>query len=245
MHNFSKTLNLFPVRLNKFIALSGFCSRRNADSFISSGKVQVNSQIITDFSFQVHLTDSVYIDSIPLKPQTKLYFLLHKPINYICSSFDPFHKNTVFNLIPQSKRTRLFSVGRLDMNTSGTLIITNDGLFSFILSHPSFSVEKIYHITLDKTLSSNDKQLLLKGIQLNDGLSFFDSLSPLAIPNSYSISLHSGKNRIIRRSFLHLGYSIQSLHRHSLFSFNCSSLKPGSFRSLSSNEINSVYNLLI
>lgn len=247
MANLKKSI--FPLRLNKYISYSGICSRRKADELIKSGKISVNNKTVIDLSFLVNKEDKVFFmnQELILKEKTDfMYILLNKPKNYIVTQKDELDRKTVFDLIniPNNKM-RFFSIGRLDRQSTGALLFTNDGILAYNLSHPSRNIIKIYLVTLDKTLTSKHRELLLSGIKLEDGESKFDKLEFVddLLKNKFYITIHSGKNRIIRRMFEHLNYQVKNLDRVSFAGISHKNLKRGKWRNLTKNEINFIKNL--
>jgi 23S rRNA pseudouridine2605 synthase len=247
MSNLQKTH--YPVRLNKFLSSSGICSRRKADEFIKSGIVKINNSIVSDPYYQVQQNDLVFLseNKITLPPVTEyIYIALNKPKDYIVTKSDPFGRKSIFELLSFfDKKIRLFSVGRLDRNTTGVLLFTNDGDLANKLMHPSQEISKLYKVTLNKNLSTSDMQKLLTGISLSDGLSIFDSVSFYYhnVKNQLLISIHSGKNRIIRRTFEKLNYEVKSLDRTSFAGIEKKDIKPGFWRYLNPHEILNLKNL--
>ena len=203
------------VRLNKFIANSGICSRREADEYIKTGLVTVNGEIVTELGTKVKQDDDVRFNGQRLKGEKKVYLLMNKPKDYITTMSDPHAKKSVIDLIsPEKCKERVVPVGRLDKATTGVLLFTNDGDLAARLTHPSYNVKKIYHVFLDKNLKKTDFDALLKGITLEDGEIHADSLSYVDDDMSQvGIEIHSGRNRIVRRMFEHLGYEIKKLDR--------------------------------
>lgn len=235
------------IRLNKYIAHSGYCSRRKADFYIQIGTVKVNNITISEPGCSILITDNVSVNGIQISPPSSdfIYILLNKPLNYITSSKDPFNRKIVLDLISISSNYRIFSVGRLDRNTTGLLLLTNDGLLSYKLTHPSFQIQKTYSLTLDKSFSKSHFHILLNGISLNDGIFHFDSI---LFPNTSNykkliVTLHSGKNRIIRRSFYSLHYNVSFLSRISFAGLDINDLNIGKWRYLNSSEIFNLKNI--
>ncbi len=227
------------VRLNKFIANSGICSRREADEYIKTGLVTVNGEIVTELGTKVKQDDDVRFNGQRLKGEKKVYLLMNKPKNYITTMSDPHAKKSVIDLIsPEKCKERVVPVGRLDKATTGVLLFTNDGDLAARLTHPSYNVKKIYHVFLDKNLKKNDFDALLKGIALEDGEIHADSLSYVDDDMSQvGIEIHSGRNRIVRRMFEHLGYEIKKLDRVYFAGLTKKNLRRGAWRFLTEEEI--------
>ncbi len=236
----SKRLELSEsVRLNKFIANSGICSRREADEYIKTGLVTVNGEIVTELGTKVKQDDDVRFNGQRLKGEKKVYLLMNKPKDYITTMSDPHAKKSVIDLIsPEKCKERVVPVGRLDKATTGVLLFTNDGDLAARLTHPSFNVKKIYHVFLDKNLKKTDFDALLKGITLEDGEIHADSLSYVDDDMSQvGIEIHSGRNRIVRRMFEHLGYEIKKLDRVYFAGLTKKNLRRGAWRFLTEEEI--------
>jgi 23S rRNA pseudouridine2605 synthase len=226
--------------LNKYLAHCGVTSRRDAVSLIIEGKVTVNNKIITQPAFKVSEKDNVIFNGKKLFVTKNLvYILLNKPKDYITTTDDPQNRKTVLQLTKNATDQRIYPVGRLDRNTSGVLLLTNDGQLTQELTHPSFNVKKVYEVKLDRHLSKHDFEKILSGLKLEDGEIFADALA-YANPNDKSvigIELHSGRNRIVRRIFEHLGYEVKSLDRVMYASLTKKSLERGKWRYLSEKEI--------
>ena len=202
------------VRLNKLIANAGVCSRREADKLIAKGKITVNGKVVSELGFKVLLTDKVKFGNQHLKPQKSVYVLLNKPKGFITTSRDPQNRKTVMDLVSKATSERLFSVGRLDRNTLGLLLFTNDGELAKKLSHPSYKIKKIYQVDLDRALTKPDLEKIIAGFELADGFFNIDNISIISDDKkTIGIELHIGKNRIVRRIFEHLGYKIKKLDR--------------------------------
>ena len=194
------------VRLNKFIANSGICSRREADEYIVQGLVTVNGQVVTELGTKVFYSDEVRFDGGIIKGEQKVYILMNKPKDFITTTSDPHAHRTVLDLIAGRCKERVYPVGRLDRDTTGVLLITNDGDMTEKLTHPSYRKKKIYQVTLDKNLKALDFEKVLKGVYLDDGLERADALSYVDGDESVvGIEIHSGKNRVVRRLFEALG----------------------------------------
>ena len=228
------------VRLNKFIANSGICSRREADTYIQTGLVTVNGKIVTELGTKVKPGDDVRFNGERLKGEQKVYLVMNKPKNYVTTMSDPHAENTVMELITREKcPQRVFPVGRLDKATTGVLLFTNDGVLAEKLMHPSYETRKIYQVDLDKNLKSGDFSAILQGIKLEDGEIHADKLSYIDDNRSkIGIEIHSGRNRIVRRIFEHLGYKVKKLDRVYFAGLTKKNLKRGQWRFLTKEEIN-------
>jgi 23S rRNA pseudouridine2605 synthase len=228
------------IRLNKYIANSGVCSRRDADKLIESGLIQVNGKTITDLGTKIVPTDTVHYDNRLLKIENKYYILLNKPKGYITTTDDPQERKTVMFLTQNACKERIYPVGRLDKNTTGLLLLTNDGDLAKKLTHPKHQIKKIYHVVLDKNLARNDFTKIELGITLDDGLITVDKLayvSPDKSKKEIGIEIHSGKNRIIRRLFESLGYKVSKLDRVSFAGLTKKDIPRGKWRHLTDKEI--------
>ncbi len=229
------------IRLNRFIANSGVCSRREADVLIASGAVTVNGKVVTQMGVKVSTTDVVCYDGERLSHEKKVYLLLNKPKGFITTLDDPQERKTVMSLVEKACKERIYPVGRLDRNTTGLLLFTNDGDMTKKLTHPSFGARKIYHVELDKPISKNDMQSLIDGIELEDGFARFDDIQFVEYFNDKKIvgvELHSGKNRIVRRMFEAMGYYVVKLDRVSFAGLTKKDLPRGRCRFLTEKEIN-------
>jgi len=228
------------IRLNKYISNSGICSRREADELIKAGAVTVNGQVVTEMGNKVKPEDTVVYGGERLTSERKKYLLLNKPKGYITTLDDPQKRNTVLSLIEGACRERLYPVGRLDRNTTGVLLFTNDGELTKKLTHPSFGARKIYSAELDKPLSRADLEQLLSGVELEDGTSHADQVE-YAMDGSdkkkVGVELHSGKNRIVRRMFEALGYEVVKLDRVSFAGLTKKALPKGTYRFLTDQEV--------
>jgi len=226
--------------LNKFIAHCGVTSRRDAVSLITDGKVSVNKKVITEPGFKVNEKDDIFYNGKKLFITKNLvYILLNKPKDYITTTDDPQNRKTVLQLTKNATDQRIYPIGRLDRNTSGVLLLTNDGALTQELTHPSFNVKKVYEVRLDKPLTKADFEKILNGIKLEDGEIFADALA-YADPKDKSvigIELHSGRNRIVRRIFEHLGYDVKGLDRVMYANLTKKNVERGRWRYLSEKEI--------
>lgn len=228
------------VRLNRFIANSGVCSRREADTFIQAGVVTVNGEVVTELGTKVNvLTDDVRFNGQRLKGEEKVYLVMNKPRGYVTTASDPHADKTVMDLLDGCD-ARVFPVGRLDKNTTGVLMFTNDGEISERLTHPSFNKKKIYQVILDHPLSVEDHDKILAGITLSDGIVCADELEYIDEQDhrKLGIEIHSGKNRIVRRIFESLGYDVRALDRVYFAGLTKKGLKKGEWRFLNEGEVN-------
>ncbi|WP_088654044.1 pseudouridine synthase [Geofilum rhodophaeum] len=227
------------IRLNRYIANSGVCSRREADKLIARGLVTVNGQVVTEMGQQVKRNDEVRFEGKKLNPEAKVYILINKPKDMVTTTSDPEGRRTVLDLIEEACEERVYPVGRLDRNTTGVLLMTNDGDLSKKLTHPSSEIRKIYHVFLNKPLEKEHLSLIKKGIELEDGLIQPDEVS-YADPvdtTQVGIVIHSGRNRIVRRIFEHLGYTVEKLDRVYFAGLTKKNLPRGKWRFLSKDEI--------
>lgn len=227
------------VRLNKFLSNAGICSRRDADKFILAGAVKVNGNIVTQLGSKVSLTDHVQFGEKTVQKEKNIYILLNKPKGYITTCDDPQKRNTVMNLIRDVKE-RIYPVGRLDRNTSGLLLLTNNGELAVRLMHPKYNVPKIYQVTLDRNFFPDDMDKIKRGIELEDGFIKPDDIAYLNgtdTKKEIGIEVHSGKNRIIRRMFEHFGYKVLKLDRVLYAFLTKKSLPRGRWRFLSDFEV--------
>lgn len=228
-----------PLRLNKYLANAGVCSRREADEFIQAGVVTVNGQVVTELGTKILRTDEVRFHDQPVTIEKKVYVLLNKPKDYVTTSDDPQQRKTVMDLVKNACSERIYPVGRLDRNTTGVLLLTNDGDMASKLTHPKYLKKKIYHVFLDKACSAHDLQQIAEGIQLEDGEIKADDVQ-YAHPTDkkqVGIEIHSGKNRIVRRIFESLGYRVQKLDRVQFAGLTKKNLKRGDWRYLTEEEV--------
>jgi 23S rRNA pseudouridine2605 synthase len=228
------------VRLNKFIANSGVCSRREADTLIQSGVVTVNGEVVTELGTKVNiLTDDVRFNGQRLKGEEKVYIVMNKPKGYVTTASDPHAEKTVMDLL-KGCPTRVFPVGRLDKNTTGVLMFTNDGEMAERLTHPSYNKKKIYQVVLDAPLTEEDKEKILAGVELTDGVVAADELEYIDAHDhrQLGIEIHSGKNRIVRRIFESLGYEVRALDRVYFAGLTKKGLKKSDWRYLTEGEVN-------
>ncbi len=228
-----------PIRLNKYLANAGVCSRREADDFIQAGVVTVNGEVVTELGTKVLRTDKVMFHDQAVSLEKKVYVLLNKPKDYVTTSDDPQQRKTVMDLVKDACRERIYPVGRLDRNTTGVLLLTNDGELASKLTHPKFLKKKIYHVYLDKNLTAADMQQIADGIQLEDGEIHADAIE-YASPTDKSqvgIEIHSGKNRIVRRIFESLGYHVTKLDRVQFCGLTKKNVRRGDWRFLTEKEV--------
>jgi len=228
------------VRLNKFIANSGICSRREADTYIQTGLVSVNGVRVTELGTKIDpAKDEVRFDGERLKGEKKVYVLMNKPKDFVTTLADPHAERTVMDLISKSRcPERIYPVGRLDKATTGVLLLTNDGDLAEKLTHPSHGVRKIYQATLDKNLKTEDFDKILDGIELEDGPIAADALSYVeGVKNEIGLEIHSGRNRIVRRIFEHLGYKVKKLDRVYFAGLTKKNLRRGAWRFLDDKEV--------
>ncbi|MBN1144245.1 MAG: rRNA pseudouridine synthase [Bacteroidales bacterium] len=227
------------IRLNKYIASTGICSRREADEFIQAGLITVNGKLVTELGVKVSSTDIVKYNGETLREEKKVYILMNKPKDYVTTVEDPHAKKTVLELVRGSCKERVYPVGRLDRNTTGVLLLTNDGEITKRLTHPRFEKLKIYHVYLNRNLKQADMDKVASGITLEDGFIKADSIS-YADPvdkKQVGIEIHSGRNHIVRRIFESLGYEIAKLDRVYFAGLTKKNLRRGEWRFLSEKEI--------
>ena len=228
-----------PLRLNKFLANAGICSRREADEFIQNGMVTVNGNVVTELGTKILRTDEVVFKGKPVSPEKKVYVLLNKPKDYVTTSDDPQQRKTVMELVKDACPERIYPVGRLDRNTTGVLLFTNDGDLASKLTHPKFLKKKVYHVFLDKSLTAHDLQQIAEGVTLEDGEVHADAIE-YADENDKSqvgIEIHSGKNRIVRRIFESLGYRVVKLDRVQFAGLTKKNVRRGDWRFLTEKEV--------
>jgi 23S rRNA pseudouridine2605 synthase len=226
------------IRLNRFIANAGVCSRRDADNLIAEGKVKVNGKVITEMGFKVGKMDEVEYKGNKLKSETHRYFLLNKPSGFTTTMSDPHAKKTVMDLVGKACEERIYPVGRLDNPTTGLLLFTNDGELAKKLTHPSHKVKKIYQVGLDKAITKDDFEKILNGVKLEDGIAVVNELAVIGEGGKdLGIEIHIGKNRIVRRIFESLGYKVKKLDRVMFASLTKKNLPRGKFRPLSPKEV--------
>lgn len=227
------------IRLNKYLSNAGICSRREADVLIETGVVSINGEIITELGYKVKPGDVVQYDGETINAETKRYVLLNKPKGFITTMDDPFGRKTVMALIRKACRERIYPVGRLDRETTGLLFFTNDGDLAKKLTHPRHKASKMYHVELNKPFKTEDFDRLLNGVELEDGKSTFDKAEFVSDGSSkeLGVELHSGKNRIVRRTFEALGYTVVKLDRVMFAGLDKKDLPRGMFRHLTEKEV--------
>ena len=227
------------IRLNKVISTSGICSRREADDMIKAGLVSVNGKVISELGTKVMPEDDIRYNGERLRKERLVYILLNKPKDYIATLRDPHAKKTVLDLIEGACKERVYPVGRLDRNTTGVLLITNDGDLAKKLTHPSSNRKKIYQVQLDKNVKKADIEAILSGIELEDGFIKADDISYVDATdkNTVGIEVHSGKNRVVRRIFEHFGYSVEKLDRVYFSGLTKKGLQRGHWRFLTEKEV--------
>lgn len=229
-----------PIRLNKFLANAGVCSRRESDEFITAGVVSVNGQVVTELGTKVKQTDEIKFHDQPISIEKKVYVLLNKPKDYVTTSDDPQNRKTVMDLVRNACKERIYPVGRLDRNTTGVLLLTNDGDLASKLTHPKYLKKKIYHVYTDKNVTAADMRQIAEGITLEDGEIHADAID-YASPTDkkqVGIEIHSGKNRIVRRIFESLGYRVIKLDRVFFAGLTKKNLRRGDWRYLTEQEVN-------
>lgn len=227
------------VRLNKYIANAGICSRRKADELIKAGAVTVNGKVVTELGSKVNPMDDIRYGGDKVRSERKVYIVMNKPGDFITTVEDPHANRTVMELLKNKVKERVYPVGRLDRTTTGVLLFTNDGELAKRLMHPSYKKKKIYHVYLDKTLNKNDFEALLTGIDLDDGPIAPDALSYVDNKDKKQVGLeiHSGRNRIVRRMFEHLGYKVVRLDRVYFAGLTKQKLRRGQWRYLTDKEV--------
>ena len=226
------------VRLNKYIANSGICSRREADDYITAGLVSVNGVTVTELGTRVYPNDVVKFNDERIKGEAKVYIVMNKPKDFVTTMSDPHAERTVMQLIEGKCDARVYPVGRLDKATTGVLLLTNDGELADKLTHPSFEKKKIYHVFLDKNFKGTDMTSLLEGVKLEDGFIQADALSYIDEDKAQvGVEIHSGRNRIVRRMFEHFGYKVKKLDRVYFAGLTKKNLRRGQWRFLTDQEI--------
>jgi 23S rRNA pseudouridine2605 synthase len=233
------SFNEDEIRLNKYLSNAGICSRREADVLIQTGVVSINGEIVTELGYKIKPGDVVRYDGETINAETKRYVLLNKPKGFITTMDDPFGRKTVMGLVRKACRERVYPVGRLDRDTTGLLLFTNDGDMAKKLTHPKHRALKIYHAELNKPVSREHLQQLLKGIDLEDGKTNFDAAEYVKEGNSreVGVEIHSGKNRIVRRMFEALGYDVVKLDRVQFAGLTKKDLPRGMYRHLTEKEV--------
>ncbi len=242
LEKIEKDIHKDTIRLNKYIANSGICSRREADELIKQGLVEVNGKVVNEMGYQVQKTDRVVFDGQGITPEKPVYVLLNKPKGYISTTKDEKARKTVMDLVANASPYRVFPVGRLDRSTTGVILLTNDGHLTKKLTHPSFDIKKIYHVTLDRKISSEDMQAIMDGIRLDEGVAQVDHISFIEgkPKNEIGIEIHIGWNRVIRRIFQRLGYEVEALDRVMFGGLTKKNIKRGHWRILTELEVNNL-----
>jgi len=230
------------IRLNKFISNSGICSRREADTYIKAGNATVNGKVITEMGYKVKLDDEVRFDGSLISPESKRYILLNKPKNFITTMDDERGRKTVMDLVGNATKERIYPVGRLDRNTTGLLLFTNDGEMAKKLTHPKHNVRKLYHASLDKKLTLKDLQKIGENFVLEGKMVFVDNISYVENQSKteVGIEIHSGRNRIVRKIFEHFGYKVLKLDRVIFAELTKKNLSRSHWRHLTQQEINNL-----
>jgi len=238
-HTVHKTDESAGIRLNKYIANSGVCSRREADTYIEHGSVEVNGNLVTEMGYKVQADDIVRFDGTSITPEQKKYILLNKPKNYITTMDDERGRKTVMELVANASKERIYPVGRLDRNTTGLLLFTNDGEMAKKLTHPRHNVRKLYHATLENKLALKDLEKLRGEVIIEGKKVFIDAVSYVdgEPKNEVGIEIHSGRNRIVRKIFEHLGYKVTKLDRVIFAELTKKNLPRGRWRSLTALEV--------
>ena len=229
-----------PIRLNKYLANAGVCSRREADEFIAAGVVKVNGEIVTELGTKVKRSDVVHFRDQQISIEKKVYVLLNKPKDYVTTSDDPQNRKTVMDLVKDACRERIYPVGRLDRNTTGVLLLTNDGELASKLTHPQYLKKKVYHVWLDKNVTAADMRLIADGVTLDDGEIRADAIEYASETDrkQVGIEIHSGRNRIVRRIFESLGYKVLKLDRVFFAGLTKKNVRRGDWRFLTEQEVN-------
>ena len=225
------------IRLNRYIANAGVCSRREADKLIASGEVKVNKDVITELGYKVKPGDKVYYKGKLLKTEKLVYVLLNKPKGFITTTDDPHERKTVMELVKNACEERIYPVGRLDRATTGLLLFTNDGDLAVRLAHPSNNIKKIYRVEINKPITKADFEQIVEGLELEDGPVKVDDIAILEDTKTLGLEIHIGKNRIVRRIFEHLGYEVEKLDRVVYAGLDKKNLPRGKWRFLDEKEI--------
>lgn len=227
------------IRLNRYIANAGVCSRRDAEQYILAGVITINGKVVTELATKVHYGDVVKFNNAPLMPEKKTYILLNKPKDYVTTTDDPHAEKTVMDLIGDAAKSRVYPVGRLDRSTTGLLLLTNDGDLAEHLCHPRYNKQKIYQVTLDKKVAMEDIEKLLNGVELEDGPANADEVEYCNPDDQAEVGvvIHSGRNRIVRRMFESLGYKVKKLDRVYYAGLTKKNLPRGKWRFLTEKEV--------
>jgi len=234
-----RTATTGEMRLNRFVANAGVSSRREADKYIAAGLITVNGKPVTEMGVKVKMTDDVRFDGRRLNAEKKVYILVNKPKDFVTTTADPHAERTVMDLVEDACDERVYPVGRLDRSTTGVLLLTNDGEMADRLTHPSHNIKKIYQATLDKPVTKNDLLQIADGVELEDGFIAADAISFIdpADKTEIGLEIHSGKNRVVRRIFEHLGYKVKKLDRVFFAGLTKKNLSRGRWRMLSQKEV--------
>tara|TARA_B100000963_G_C22613541_1_gene666106 strand:- start:1652 stop:2371 length:720 start_codon:yes stop_codon:yes gene_type:complete len=227
-------------RINRYIAMCGVCSRRKADSLIKNGDIKINGKVVQELGYKINRNDHVTFNGKLIKIEKKRYILLNKPKDFITTMSDERGRKTVITLIKNSCKERLVPVGRLDRNTTGLLLFTNDGDLAKKMSHPRFGVKKTYNVEIDKDLSLEHFEKIKSGVMLDDGVALIDKITYLEKKNKITIQLHIGRNRIIRRIFEHFNYKVLKLDRIQFSIFTKKNLQIGKWRKITSDELKEI-----
>lgn len=227
------------IRLNKYISNAGICSRRDADLYIETGSATVNGKVITEMGYRVQPTDEVRFDNVLINPETKRYVLLNKPKNYITTMDDERGRKTVMDIVEKACKERIYPVGRLDRDTTGLLLFTNDGELAKTLTHPKHNKRKLYHATLENKVSLKHLQAIAEGPMIDDKKVFVDDVAYVQgqSKNEVGIEIHSGRNRIVRKIFAHFGYKMVKLDRVIFAGLTKKDLPRGHYRNLTEQEV--------
>lgn len=238
----SQTNSSTGIRLNKYIANSGVCSRREADTYIEHGSVKVNGKLVTEMGYKVQPDDVVQFDGTSITPEQKRYILLNKPKNYITTMDDDRGRKTVMDLVSNASKERIYPVGRLDRNTTGLLLFTNDGDLAKKLTHPKHNVRKLYHASLDRKLDLKDLEKLRGEVIIEGRKVFIDAVSYVdgQPKTEIGIEIHSGRNRIVRKIFEHVGYKVNKLDRVIFAELTKKNLPRGRWRALTNQEVSNL-----
>lgn len=238
----SQTNSSTGIRLNKYIANSGVCSRREADTYIEHGSVKVNGKLVTEMGYKVQPDDVVQFDGTSITPEQKRYILLNKPKNYITTMDDDRGRKTVMDLVSNASKERIYPVGRLDRNTTGLLLFTNDGDLAKKLTHPKHNVRKLYHASLDRKLDLKDLEKLRGEVVIEGRKVFIDAVSYVdgQPKTEIGIEIHSGRNRIVRKIFEHVGYKVNKLDRVIFAELTKKNLPRGRWRALTNQEVSNL-----
>jgi len=227
------------IRLNKYISNAGICSRRDADLYIETGSATVNGKVVTEMGYRVQLTDEVRFDNVLINPETKRYVLMNKPKNYITTMDDERGRKTVMDIVDKACKERIYPVGRLDRDTTGLLLFTNDGELAKTLTHPKHNKRKLYHATLDRKVSLKDLQAIADGPMIDEKKVFVDDVAYVQgqSKNEVGIEIHSGRNRIVRKIFANFGYTVVKLDRVIFAGLTKKDLQRGHYRHLTEQEV--------